>query len=67
MARTPSARDHYDLEISRLIQVIRTVEVDERRGKEWKAETLSALRRARELLAQAPPILEETAAVRRKK
>jgi hypothetical protein len=56
MARTPSAREHYDLEVSKLTVVIRVVEQDTRRGEEWKAETLSALRKARELLArQAPP------------
>jgi hypothetical protein len=55
MARTPSAREHYDLEVSRLTIVIRAVEQDERRGEEWRGETLTALRRARELLAQAPP------------
>lgn len=67
MARTPSAREHYDIEISRLITVIRVVEADERRGEQWKTEILSSLRRARELLAQAPPTNEPATARRKTK
>lgn len=54
MARTPSPRVHYDLELTRLTGMIRAVERDEHRGVEWKECTLDLLRRAREQLAQAP-------------
>lgn len=68
MARPPSPREHYDIEVNRVTTLIRTVEVDERRGEAWKVEVLSHLRRARELLAQAPPtIKDETASPRARK
>lgn len=66
MARPPSPREHYDIEVNRVTTLIRTVEVDSRRGEAWKTEVLSHLRRARELLAQAPPTKDETATARRK-
>lgn len=55
MARPPSPRLHYDLELTRLTGMIRAVEKDEHRGDEWKDSTLDLLRRAREQLAQAAP------------
>jgi hypothetical protein len=55
VARPPSPRLHYDLELTRLTGMIRAVEKDEHRGVEWKESTLDLLRRAREQLAQASP------------
>jgi hypothetical protein len=55
MARPPTPRQFYDLEITRLSGMIRAVEVDETRGSDWKEQTLGTLRLARELLAKASP------------
>lgn len=55
MARTPTPRRFYDLEISRLTGMIRAVELDEVRGSEWKELALTSLRRSVELLSQAAP------------
>lgn len=66
MARPPSPRTHYDLELTRLTGMIRAVERDEHRGAEWKESTLDLLRRAREQLAQAPTTPAEKLAAKRK-
>jgi len=61
MARNPSPREHYDLEVSKITGMIRAVENDVLRGDTWKKEVLESLRRARELFAESPPKRNERA------
>ena len=67
MARPTEPRKHYDFEVSRLTTLIVTVDADELRGAKWKEETLSHLRRARELLAQQAPQTDKATEGRKSK